>query len=99
VAHLAAALRIEDRAVELDAALVDGDDPRPGGLQIGIVAEKELGAHAKQAEECGSRASSTLENLREKRAGPIDLRMIEQLGRRTRFDDDAAVGEIHGVGE
>ena len=32
VAHLAAALRIEDRAVELDAALVGGDDARLRGL-------------------------------------------------------------------
>jgi hypothetical protein len=45
VAHLAAAQRIEDRPVELDAAFVDGDDPRLCALQIGIVAKEKLGAY------------------------------------------------------
>ena len=39
VARLSAAERIEDRAVELDLAVLHADDPRCGGLQVRIVAK------------------------------------------------------------
>ena len=42
---LPAAQRIEDRAVELDAAFVHRDDLRGRGLQVGIVSEQQLGGH------------------------------------------------------
>src|SRR5262249_51385361 len=49
VALLAAALRIKDRPVELDAALVHGRDARGRGLEIGIVAKQQCSGHKKKA--------------------------------------------------
>ena len=43
VTRLPAALRIEHGPVELDAALTGGEDPRGGGLEIGVVPEQQLG--------------------------------------------------------
>src|SRR5260221_1548693 len=43
VAGLAAALRVEDGAIEADATLVDGDDARLAGAQIGVVAGQQGG--------------------------------------------------------
>ena len=45
VARLAAAERIEDRAVELDLAVTRRDDARRRGLQVRIVAEQQFGRH------------------------------------------------------
>ncbi len=43
IAGLAAPLRVEDGAIEADAALVDSDDSRLAGAQIGVVAEQQFG--------------------------------------------------------
>src|SRR6185312_5822338 len=43
IAGLTAALRIEHRTIEAYAALVDGDDARLAGGQVGVVAEQQLG--------------------------------------------------------
>ncbi len=45
VAGLAAAERIEHRAVELDAALAHGEYARRGRFQIGVVAEEQFSRH------------------------------------------------------
>src|SRR5439155_21143157 len=48
VSWLAAAQRVEDRPVELDAALVHRDDLRVRGLQVSVVPEQKLGGHEDQ---------------------------------------------------
>src|SRR5882724_5714762 len=53
IAGLAAAERIEHRAVELYRITVHGSDGRLAGLEIGVVAKKQLG------HQCSSTTSAT----------------------------------------
>ena len=45
IAHLPATRRIEDRAIELDAAFVHRRDLRARSLQIGVVSEQQFSGH------------------------------------------------------
>ncbi len=56
VSGLTATQRVEDRPVELDAALVHRDDLRVRRLQVSVFAEQQLGGH-EQAQSASARAT------------------------------------------
>ena len=60
---------------------------------------EKVGLSAKADVYPGELSKDALQDLREKRAGPLHPGAVEQLRRRARFDDHAAVGEVHGVGQ